>query len=52
LDGDIEEDKSTRKMDHGQINKWKNPPMDALEHLTGNKERQANEAVKMQVKLT
>jgi hypothetical protein len=30
----------------------KNPPMDALEHLTRKKERQAGEALKMWVKLT
>jgi hypothetical protein len=34
-----QEDRSTRKMDRGQLNKWKNPPMDALEHLAGKKER-------------
>jgi hypothetical protein len=26
----IEGDISTRKMDRGKLNKWKNPPMDAL----------------------
>jgi hypothetical protein len=30
----------------------KNPPMDALEHLAGKKERQAGEALKMWVKWT
>jgi hypothetical protein len=25
LDEEIEEDKSTRKTDHGQLSKWKNP---------------------------
>jgi hypothetical protein len=52
LDEKIEDDRSTRKMDHGQLSKWKNPPMDALEHLVGKKERQAGEAQKMRVKLT
>jgi hypothetical protein len=52
LDGEIEEDRSTRKMDRGQLSKWKNPPMDALEHLAGKKERQAGEALKTWVKLT
>jgi hypothetical protein len=52
LDEKIEENRSTRKMDRGQLNKWKNPPMDALEHLMGKKERQAGEALKMWVKLT
>jgi hypothetical protein len=35
LDEEIEDDRSTRKMDRGQLSKWKNPPIDALEHLTG-----------------
>jgi hypothetical protein len=52
LDEKIEEDRSTRKRDHGKLNKRKNPPMDALEHLAGKKERQAGEALKMQVKWT
>jgi hypothetical protein len=39
LDEDIEEDKSARKMDHGQLIKRKNPPVDALDHLAGRKER-------------
>jgi hypothetical protein len=46
LDEEIEEDRSTRKTDRGQLSKRKNPPVDALEHLVGNKERQAGEALK------
>jgi hypothetical protein len=52
LDEEIEDDRSTRKMDHGQLNKRKNPPLDALEHHTRRKERQAGEALKTWVKLT
>jgi hypothetical protein len=39
LDKKIEENRSTRKIDHGQLSKRKNPPIDALEHLTGKMER-------------
>jgi hypothetical protein len=52
LDEEIEDDISTRKKDHGQLNKRKNPPLDALEHHTRRKESQAGKALKMQVKLT
>jgi hypothetical protein len=52
LNEKTEEDRSTRKMDRGQLNKWKNPPIDALEHLVGKKERQVGEALKTWVKLT
>jgi hypothetical protein len=52
LDKEIEDDRSTRKMDHGQLNKWKNPLLDALEHRVRRKERQAGEALKTRVKLT
>jgi hypothetical protein len=52
LDEEIEENKSTRRMDHGQLNKRKKPPLDALEHLAGKKERQAGEALKMRIRLT
>jgi hypothetical protein len=52
LDEEIEDDRSARNMDRGKLRKWKNPPMDALEHLVGNKERQVGEALKMWVKLT
>jgi hypothetical protein len=51
LNENIEEDRSTRKMDNGQLNKIKNTPMDALEHLAGKKERRAGEALKTWVKL-
>jgi hypothetical protein len=39
LNEKTEEDKSTRNMDHGQLNKNKNPPIDDLVHLTRKKER-------------
>jgi hypothetical protein len=39
LDREIEEDILTRNMDRGQLSKWKNPPMDALDHFAGKKER-------------
>jgi hypothetical protein len=29
LDEEIKDDRSARKMDHGQLSKQKNPPMDA-----------------------
>jgi hypothetical protein len=52
LDKEIEDDRSIRKKDRGQFSKWKNPPLDALEHRVRRKERHAGEALKMQVKLT
>jgi hypothetical protein len=52
LDEDIEDDRSTRKTDHGQLNMRKNPPLVSLEHRARRKERQDGEALKMQVKLT
>jgi hypothetical protein len=52
LDERIEDDRSTRKTDRGQLSKRKNPPLDALEHHVTRKERQAGEALKMRVKLT
>jgi hypothetical protein len=52
LDEEIEDDRSTRKKDHGQLNKRKNPSLDALEHRVRRKERQVGEALKMWVKLT
>jgi hypothetical protein len=52
LEVDIEDDRSTRKMDHGKLNKHKNTPLDALEHHARRKERQVDEALKMWVKLT
>jgi hypothetical protein len=47
LNEKIEDDRSTRKIDHGQLNKWKKTSTSALEHLVGKKERQAGEALKM-----
>jgi hypothetical protein len=42
LDEEIEDDRSTRKMDHGQLNKWKKMSLDALEHRgEGRKDRLA-----------
>jgi hypothetical protein len=52
LDEEIEDDRSTRRKDHGKLNKRKNPPLDALEHRARKKERQAEEALKTRVKLT
>jgi hypothetical protein len=52
LEEEIEDDRSTRKMDRGQLNKQRNPSLDALEHRVRRKERQAGEALKRQVKLT
>jgi hypothetical protein len=52
LDEEIEDDRSTRKMDHGQCNKRKNPWLDALEHHARRKERQIGKALKTRVKLT
>jgi hypothetical protein len=52
LDEDIEDGRSARKTDHGKLNKWKNPLLDAMEHHAGRKERQAVEALKIQIKLT
>jgi hypothetical protein len=45
----IKEDRSTKNMDRGQLNKQKKPPTDALEHLAEKKEEQAGEALKIQV---
>ena len=52
LDEEIEDDRSARKTDHGQLSKQKNPSLDALEHHVRTKERQAGEALKMWFKLT
>jgi hypothetical protein len=43
LDEKTEENRSTRKRDHGQLSKRKNPPIDALEHLV---ERRKDRLVK------
>jgi hypothetical protein len=50
LDEKIEDNISTRNIDCGQLSKWKKPPMDDLEHLTGKMEGRASEAQKMWVK--
>jgi hypothetical protein len=47
LDEKIEDERLERKMDCGQLNKWKNPSLDALEHHTRRKETQADKALKM-----
>jgi hypothetical protein len=52
LDEEIEDDRSARKTDRGQLNKQKNPLLDALEHYARMKERQVGEALKTWVKLT
>ena len=52
MNEEIEEDRSTRKMEHGKLSKWKNPPVDALEHLAGKMEKQVGKARKTWVKLT
>jgi hypothetical protein len=46
LDGEIEDNRSARKKDRGRFNKWKNPPLDALEHHARRKERQVGVALK------
>jgi hypothetical protein len=51
-DEKIEDERYEMKMNCGQLNKWKKPPLDALEHYVTRKERQAGEALKTQVKLT
>jgi hypothetical protein len=52
MEEEIKDDISVRKMDRGQLRKWKKPPLDALEHRTRRKGRQASEARKKWVKLT
>jgi hypothetical protein len=52
LDEKIKENRLVRKRDRGHFSKWKKPPMDALEHLMGKKERQVDEAKQMWSKLT
>ena len=39
LDEEIEDDRSTRKKDCGQLSERKKPPLDALEHHARRKER-------------
>jgi hypothetical protein len=45
----IKEDKATKNMDRGKLNKWKKTPTGALEHFVEKKEEQAGEALKMRV---
>jgi hypothetical protein len=52
LNEKIEDDRSTRKMDRGQLSKRTKTSKNSLEHLTRSKERHVGEALKMQVKLT
>jgi hypothetical protein len=52
LDEEIEDERSARKKDRGQLNKRRKPPLDALKHRVRRKERQAGEALKIWVKLT
>ena len=52
MEENIEEDKATRKVDHGQISKRKKTSMSALDHLVEKKERQVGESLKAQVKWT
>ena len=46
MDEEIKDEKSTRNKDHGQLSKWKKPPLDDLEHYMRRKERQVGEALK------
>jgi hypothetical protein len=50
LDEENKDDISARNMDLGQLSKWKNPSLDALEHHVRRKERQAGEARKKESK--
>jgi hypothetical protein len=52
LDEEIEDDRSKRKRDRGQLRKWENPPLDALKHHARRKERQDEKSRKKRVKLT
>ena len=52
MDEEIKDERSSRNMDRGQLNKKENPSMDALEHHVRRKERQVGEAQKKWVKLT
>ena len=49
LKENINEDKETNKIDHGQVSKQKRTPMGALEHLAEKKEEQVDEVLKMWV---
>jgi hypothetical protein len=48
----IKEDKETKKIDRGQVSKWKKTLMGALEHLVEKKEEQVGEVLKMRVMWT
>jgi hypothetical protein len=52
LDEEIKDDKSARKRDQGQLSKWKNPSLYALEHHVRRKERQARKVGKKRFELT
>jgi hypothetical protein len=52
LDEKIRDERSERKKYRGQLNKQRNPSLDALEHHEMKKERQVGEARKKRVKLT
>jgi hypothetical protein len=51
LNGKMEEYRSIRKMDHGQLSKWENPPMDAFDYPAGKMERWVGKALKTWVKV-
>jgi hypothetical protein len=51
FDEEIKDNRLVRKKDREQLSKWKNQPLDALEHCARRKERQAGEALKIWVKL-
>jgi hypothetical protein len=52
LKENIKEDKASKKIDCGKLNKRKKTPTGALEHLVENKEEQVCEALKMWVMWT
>jgi hypothetical protein len=52
LKENINEDKETKKIDHGKVRKWNKTLMGALEHLIEKKEEQLSEVLKMQVMWT
>jgi hypothetical protein len=52
LNEEIEDDISSRNMDCGKIKKRKKMSASSLENLAGNKERQADEAREVWVRLT
>jgi hypothetical protein len=46
LEEKIEEDKVVRKMDHGQLSKWKKTSTISLEHFMEKEEGHASKALK------